>query len=190
MDREQDVFEKGFEARRRLQKLLNESQEPAELLDLLRPAATRLFGNDRRWAEACKLPPDTVSRLRKRESCNLRTLASLASAVGYSLAVAPVAMGRDAPFSREREEELLDLCASGNTDAAAWLQRGDGFFMGGLAALLASARGFDRPRYLALAEELHVGITQVEVFEIWLQKSPVRPARFLPKLERWNHVAA
>ena len=163
---------------------------PADLLDLLRPAATRLFGNDRRWAEACKLPPETLSRLRKRESCDLRTLAALASAVGYTLAVTPAASVPEAPFGRAREEELLDLCASGNHDAAAWRQHGDGFFLGGLAAMLASVREFDRRRYLALAEELHPGVTQPEVFELWLQRSPVRPARFLPMLKRWRPVAA
>lgn len=157
---------------------------PAEILDLLRPEAIRLFGNDRQWAEACKLPPETLSRLRKRKSCDLRTLETLASAVGYTLAIAPMASGHAAPFSRAREEELLELCASGNHDASAWRQHGDGFFMGGLATTLASARGFNRPQYLALAEELHAGITQPEVFELWLQKSPVRPARFLPMLER------
>ena len=164
--------------------------KPADLLDLLRPAATRLFGNDRRWAEACELPPETLSRLRKRESCDLRTLATLASAVGYTLAVAPKASALAAPFSRAKEEHLLDLCASGNHDAAAWRQHGDGFFLGGLAAMLASARGFDRRRYLALAEELHPGITQPEVFDQWLEKSPLRPARFLPMLMRWRLVAA
>ena len=164
--------------------------KPADLLSQLRPAANRLFGNDRRWAEACNLPPETLSRLRKRESCDLRTLAALAEAVGYTLAVAPKAGEQDAPYGRAREEELLDLCASGNQDAATWRQHGDGFFMGGLAAMLASVRAFDRRRYLALAEDLHPGVTQPEVFELWLERSPLRPARFLPMLKRWRKVAA
>ena len=62
--------------------------------------------------------------------------------------------------------------------------------MGGLAAMLASVREFDRRRYLALAEDLHPGVTQPEVFELWLERSPVRPARFLPMLRRWRPVAA
>ncbi len=162
--------------------------KPADILDLLRPAANRLFGNDRLWAQACKLPPETLSRLGKRESCDLRTLAALAAAVGYRLSVTPEADATT--FGREKEEALLDLCASGNFDASAWRRHGEGFFMGGLATLLASARGFDRRRYLALAEELHVGVTQAEVFELWLQKSPLRPARFLPMLARRRAVAA
>jgi len=93
-------------------------------------------------------------------------------------------------FGREKEAALLDLCASGILDAAEWRRHGEDFFMGGLATLLASVRGFDRPSYLALAEELHTGVTQPEVFELWLQKSPLRPARFLPRLERWKPVAS
>ena len=163
---------------------------PAALLEQLRPAAARKFGTDRRWAEACRLPPETLSRLRKRESCDLGTLSALASAVGYTLAVLPVASEPEAPFDRAREERLVDLCASGSLDASDWRRQGDGFFMGGLATLLASVRGFDRRRYLALAEDLHPGITQPEVFELWLQRSPIRPARFLPMLARRGPVAA
>lgn len=163
---------------------------PAVLLEQLRPAATLKFGNDRRWAEACSLPPETLSRLRKRASCDLRTLASLAAAVGYTLGMTQANSGPEAPFDRTREEALLDLCASGGLDAAVWRARGDGFFMGGLAAMLASLRGFDRRRYLALAEELHPGVTQPEVFELWLQKSPLRPARFVPMLKRRRALAA
>ena len=158
------------------------------LLQALRPAAARKFGSDRRWAEACNLPPETLSRLGKRESCDLRTLVALAAAVGYRLSVTSEA---DATaFGREKEEALLDLCASGSLDAAEWRRHGEGFFMGGLATLLASLRGFDRRRFLALAEDLHTGVTQPEVFELWLQRSPLRPARFLPMLERWRAVAA
>ena len=88
------------------------------------------------------------------------------------------------PYGREREEELLELCASGNVDPEVWRQHGDGYFMAGLATLIACGRGFDRPRYLALAEVLHPGMTEPELFELWLQKGPVRAARFFPMLER------
>jgi len=162
--------------------------KPADILDLLRPAANRLFGNDRLWAQACKLPPETLSRLGKRESCDLRTLAALAAAVGYKMSVKPEADATT--FGREKEEALVDLCASGSLNAEEWRRHGEGFFMGGLATLLASVRGFDRRRYLALAEELHAGVTQAEVFELWLQRSPLRPARFLPMLARRRAVAA
>ena len=159
------------------------------LLDALRPAALRKFGTDQRWAQACNLPPETLSRLRKRESCDLRTLAALAAAVGFRLAVAP-ATDAQSPYGREKEEALLDLCASGSVDPATWRQHGEAFFMGGLATLLASVRGFDRRRYLALAETLHPGVTHPEVLELWLQRGPLRPARFLPMLARRSAIAA
>ena len=62
--------------------------------------------------------------------------------------------------------------------------------MGGVAVMLASARGYDRSLYLGLAESLHPGITAPEVFSAWLAQSPVRPSRFLPMLEKWRAKAA
>ncbi len=85
-------------------------------------------------------------------------------------------------FDRDYESSLLDLCACGDMDAAAWRAHGPAFFMGGLATLLAGTDGFDRPRYLRLAESLHAGATTQEIFALWLEKSPVRPVRFLPML--------
>lgn len=155
---------------------------PRHLLEQMAPAAHQRFGNDARWAAACGLPRETLSRLRKRDSCELRTLASLASVAGFSLVAAP---GREeARFGREEEEALLKLCASGNRDARVWLAQGPAFFMGAVAVMLASARGFDRRRYLELAENLHRGISVPEVFDLWLRQSPLRPGRFLPMLER------
>jgi hypothetical protein len=151
----------------------------AGLLECMTPAARRRFGSDRGWAAACRLAPETLSRLRKRESCDLRTLAALASAAGFRLE--PVPAGADsAAFGRAREEELIDLAASGDTDAATWHRFGEPFFMGGLAMMLASARGFDRRRYLELAEALHPGVSRPDVFGLWLSRTPVSPSRFLP----------
>ncbi len=87
-------------------------------------------------------------------------------------------------FGREYEDDLLDLCASGETDPNVWRAHGPGFFMGGLAVLLASARNFERERYLRLAESLHPGISVPEVFKLWLRRSPLRAARFLPLARR------
>jgi hypothetical protein len=143
------------------------------------PAARRRFGSDRAWAAACRLPPETLSRLRKRESCDLRTLAALASAAGFTLEPVPTG-ARSEAFGRAREEALLELAASGDTDPAAWRRFGEPFFMGGLAMLLAAARGFDRRRYLELAEALHPGMSRPEVFALWLERSPLSPSRFLP----------
>jgi hypothetical protein len=161
----------------------------AELLERMTPAARRRFGSDRRWAAACGLPPETLSRLRKRESCDFRTLEALASAAGFRLVAAPAGADSTA-FGRAREEELLDLAASGDTDPAAWRRFGEPFFMAGLAMLLAAARGFDRRRYLELAEALHPGISQPEVFALWLERTPVSASRFLPLARHRRRRAA
>ena len=161
----------------------------AELLERMTPAARRRFGSDREWAAACGLTPETLSRLRKRESCDLRTVEALASAAGFRLVLAPAGVDSNA-FGRAREDELLDLTASGDTDPAAWRRCGEPFFMGGLAMLLASARGFDRRRYLELAETLHPGMSQPEVFALWLERTPVSPSRFLPLARHRRRRAA
>jgi len=151
----------------------------AELLEGMSAAARRRFGSDRRWAAACRLPPETLSRLRKRASCDFRTLEALASAAGLRLVLAPAGAATSA-FGRQREDELLDLAASGDTDPQLWRRYGEPFFMAGLAMLLASARGFERRRYLELAEALHPGMSHPEVFALWLERTPVSASRFLP----------
>jgi hypothetical protein len=50
--------------------------------------------------------------------------------------------------------------------------------------MLASERGFDRPRMLALAERLHPGMSTPAVFGRWLAQAPVDAARFLPLLRQ------
>jgi len=144
------------------------------------------YSTDAGWAQAAGLPKETLSRLKGRASCDLRTLDALARAAGYSLAAVPAPDKAPARLGGapdvEGEGRLIELCASGNTDAAAWSKLGTGFFMGGLAVLLAGARGFDRERYLRLAEALHVGVSTPEVFGHWLEQSPVQPSSFLPKV--------
>jgi hypothetical protein len=87
-------------------------------------------------------------------------------------------------FGREEEERLLALCASGRMDADAWRHHGPAFFMAGLATLLASARGFPREKFLALARELYPGMADAGTFGRWLERSPLRAARFLPMLRK------
>lgn len=166
---------------------------PGELVKRMSAAAKSRFGTDANWARAAGLPKETLSRLKSQSSCDLRTLGALARTAGFTLA--PVAEGTETDahvprrFSRDYESQLLDLAASGNVDVAAWRALGPAFFMGGLAVMLASARGFERERYLRLAEALHPGVSTPEVFEMWLHKSPVRPSRFLPmakKRKRWS----
>jgi len=165
----------------------------SHLVAQMSPAAKAKFSTDSRWAKASGLPKETLSRLKSQASCDWRTLAALARAAGVTFVVAPADAVAGAHFpsrlGRDLEDDLLDLSASGNLDAAAWRARGPGFFMGGLAVMLASARGFERERYMRLAEELHPGVSNPEVFGTWLKRSPVRPSRFLPMAKKRKHLA-
>jgi hypothetical protein len=161
---------------------------PARLLDQMSKTAKGIFSTDAGWAKASGLPKETLSRLKRSPSCDLRTLGALAQTAGYTLVAVPATVegGGHLPnaFGREYEDDLLDLCASGNVDPDVWRAHGPGFFTGGLAVLLASARGFERERYLGLAETLHPGISTPEVFALWLKRSPLRAGRFLPMVRR------
>src|ERR1039457_1418604 len=123
---------------------------PAKLLDQMSKAAKGLFSTDSSWAKASGLPKETLSRLKHNPSCDLRTLGALARTAGYTLVAVPATVegGEHLPntFDREYEDDLVDLCASGNVDPDVWRAHGPGFFVGGLAVLLASARGFERER--------------------------------------------
>jgi hypothetical protein len=157
---------------------------PAQLLEQMSPAARTRFPTDTSWAAACGLPKETLSRLRRNPSCDLRTLGALAKAAGCTLVAVPHATpsGAQMPESLDRdyEDALLDLCAARQLDANVWRAHGPSFFMGGLAVLLAGARGFDRERHLRLAETLHPGVSTPEVFGMWLKRSPISSSRFLP----------
>ncbi len=171
--------------------------ELATLLGALSAAARRQGLNDTQWADRAGLRKETLSRLRHRSSCDVETLQSLAKVVGAHLAVVPNSTRPatdDGHFPlhvyREYEEQLLDLCASGSLDPGRWAQWGPRFFMAGLAVMLASIFGADRRGLLALAESLHPGATEPTVFAQWLQRSPVRPSRFLPMLAQEAKHAA
>jgi hypothetical protein len=167
------------------------------LLDSLTAAARNKGLNDAAWASAAGFSKETLSRLRRRSSCDLSTLIALAEAAGGSLYVAVTtqsAITSDGHFprelSREYERQLLTLCASRKLDPAAWAATGPAFFMAGLAVMLASDTDADRRGLLALAELLHPGATEVPVFARWLKRSPLRPSRFLPMLAvKTEHAA-
>lgn len=152
---------------------------------------------DSGWAAEAGLPKETLSRLRRRASCDLSTLLALATAVGASLQVVDADVAEFRPEShmpsvvdRQYEERLVDLCASRNLDVAHWSSFGPPFFMAGLAVMLASETSFDRRGLLDLAERLHPGASEPAVFGHWLNASPVRPSRFLPfVVERAKHAA-
>jgi hypothetical protein len=174
------------------------------LLKSMEAAAAARNWSDRKWAAKAGVRPETVSRLRNRGDCVLSTLEALAHAVGLRLFVGPNPGARasaeksgsaelrhmPAKYGRDEEQQLLDLCSEPEADPGRWRSAGPSFFMGGLAVMLASARGYDRARYLELADSLHPGITTPEVFSVWLAQSPVRPSRFLPMLEKWRAKAA
>jgi hypothetical protein len=152
---------------------------------------------DSAWAARADIRKETLSRLRGRPSCDFSTLQSLAEAVGVSIGVIEgqrTGLAADDGFpdrlDREYEDQLLELCASGDLGLPRWRRLGPPFFMAGLAVMLASSPNCDRRSLLDLAESLLAGSTQVEVFGSWLERSPVRPSRFLPMLDaRIRHAA-
>jgi hypothetical protein len=169
--------------------MLTSTTELKRLLDLLTIAARNKGLNDASWASAAGFSKETLSRLRRRSSCDLSTLIALAAAADASLSVTVAtqpATTSDGHFpselSRDYERRLLTLCASRQLDPAAWAAAGPAFFMAGLAVMLASNADADRRGLLALAEVLHPGATEVSVFARWLKRSPLRPSRFLPML--------
>lgn len=155
-------------------------------------AAKARFASEASWAKASGLPKETLSRLKTQSSCDLRTVAALAKTAGYRLVSVPetphAAGHLPDRLTREYEDRLLDLAASGDVDPAAWRAHGPAFFMGGLAVMLGSARGFERERYLRLAEALHPGVSTPEVFAMWLEKSPLRASRFLPMARKRKRI--
>lgn len=159
------------------------------LLDTLTRAARSGGLTDSAWARRAGLRKETLSRLRRRSSCDLTTLNALADVVGADIAVVRGNLPESSPdghfpreIGREYEQQLLDLCASRSLDSAAWAALGPRFFMAGLAVMVASVAGFDRRGLLNLAEHLHPGSSEPAVFAIWLSRSAVRPSRFLPPL--------
>lgn len=169
----------------------------AETLDTLTSHARALGLTDTEWSARAGLRKETLSRLRHRQTCDLKTLLSLARVVGARLTVLDLGVPDatsdghfPAEVDREYEERLLDLCASGDVEPGRWAGMGPRFFMAGLAVMVASVQGFGRRALLALAEQLHPGATEVPVFSRWLERSPVRPTRFLSLLDdRVVHAA-
>ena len=160
--------------------------------------AARAMGlNDTQWAARAGLRKETLSRLRHRGNCNVSTLRALAGVLDMQLHVTRFNAARltdDGHFPkalyREDEERLLEVCAARTLSPRRWAEAGPGFFMAGVAVMLASVRGFDRTGLLALAEHLHPGTSRPEVFAIWLQRTPLSPSRFLPMLDQMAHDAA
>lgn len=166
---------------------------PELLSDMAREARARNL-TDSEWAVAAGIRPETLCRVKQRGSCDAATLAALARGCGLELAVRrPSARGAESTglfpshLSRDLEERLLRLCAQADFDAGHWSALGPGFFMAGLANLVATANGLDPDgRYARLAESLHPGVRSPEAFRLWLAGSPVKPSRFLPMLRQFR----
>ena len=173
------------------------SPDLQSLVAQLTAKARALSLTDAEWSARAGVRSETLSRLRRRSSCDLSTLQALAGAVDTRVVLDENAPGDTTPeghfpasLDREYEARLLQLAASGNLAPDTWAAAGPCFFMAGLAVMLAGEPGLDRPGLLTLAERLHPGASEPVVFTHWLERSPLRPSRFLPLLamER-NHAA-
>jgi hypothetical protein len=176
---------------------MSKSTELADTLSALARQARALGLTDTEWANRAGVRKETLSRLRHRRSCDFETLRSLAQAVGARLGVLEMATPKVTPdghfpanVDRDYEERLVELGVSGDLSPGRWVATGPRFFMAGLAVMLASVRDFDRRDLLALAERLHPGASEVAVFNQWLERSSVRPTRFLSLIDaRIAHAA-
>jgi hypothetical protein len=179
--------------------LMNRSTgQLGQTLATLRRQARTLGLSDTEWATRAGVRKETLSRLRRRPSCDFETLRLLAEAVGARLGVVEVRAPdstQDGHFptkvDRDYEDRLVEVCVSGDVDPGRWAGLGPRFFVAGLAVMLASAANNDRRSLLELAERLHPGASEVAVFNRWLERSPLRPTRFLPLVDaaRQTHAA-
>ena len=167
--------------------LMSKSTPLNNLMVTLTRDARREGLTDTAWAARAGLRKESLSRLRRRDTCDFATLHALAEAVGTRVDVHPAptaGLSPDGHFpaevNRDLEERLADLCAQDETGPDRWTELGPPFFMAGLAVMLAGAPGHDRSALLELAERLHPGASEPPVFARWLERSPVRPSRFLP----------
>jgi len=177
---------------------MSTSTDPlAKTVAALTKQARALGLSDTEWATRAGVRKETLSRLRRRRSCDFETLRLLAEAVGARLGVLEVHAPDSTPdghfpagLDRDYEERLVDLSLSGDVDPGRWAGMGPRFFMAGLAVMLASAVDHDRRRLLDLAEHLHPGASEVTVFNRWLERSPLRPTRFLPLVDAARQIHA
>ena len=88
------------------------------------------------------------------------------------------------PATRENEEKLVKLCAHVGPVPEIWRNLGDPDFLSGLAVWLSGHTGFDRGLYLALAEALKPGASDVEAFQAWHSRYGPGAARFFAALDR------
>jgi hypothetical protein len=168
------------------------------LLGALSAKASEWGLTDTEWAVRAGLRKETLSRLRRRDDCDFSTLQALAGVLDARIGVtgggALPGLTSDGHFPakvlRDYEEQLVDLVCSTGLEPDAWRALGPPFFMAGLAVMMASHTGSPRNDLLALAEQLHPGISEPAVFALWLKGSPVRPSRFFPMVDAGARHAA
>lgn len=138
--------------------------------------ATQLKNNLGKILERATLGPILIKR-------HGRVVACLGSPVAPAAAGRPRAVQSERGRSRRDEERLIELCVHGDFRPSRWLRAGDRRTLAGVAAMLASCEGFDRPRMLALAETLDPGMSRPGRFGRWLANAPIQATRFLGMLE-------
>lgn len=94
------------------------------------------------------------------------------------------------PANRDSEQLLIELCAHMPPDASLWREYGDAEFLAGLAVLLAGHGGFERAAYLALAESLHAGASEVTAQRAWLKQHRPHLARLFSMIDRERRTHA
>ncbi|MBV6415851.1 MAG: hypothetical protein CMLOHMNK_00373 [Steroidobacteraceae bacterium] len=176
--------------------LMSKSTSLTKLVAALTREARRKGLTDSAWASHAGMRKESLSRLRRRATCDFATLHALAGVVGASVVVQTgqtTGLSPDGHFPaelhRDLEERLVDLCARAECEPEQWTALGPPFFMAGLAVMLAGAPGHDRSALLELAERLHPGASEPAVFARWLERSPVRPSRFLPAVRAYARPA-
>jgi hypothetical protein len=168
----------------------------SDLLNTLTAAARQAGWSDAEWARRSGMPKETLCRLRSRSTCDFATLDALARSVGATLTVQERAGKTSANglwpavVDRQLEQRLVDVLGTRTTRPEDWRPFGPPFFLAGLAVTLASVPALRRREYLDLAEALHPGATEPQVFAKWLAETPLPPSRLLPMLEAGFRSAA
>lgn len=170
--------------------MVKSTQHLTQVVGTLTKLARAAGFSDTAWAARAGVRKETLSRLRRRQSCDFETLRLLAEAVDARLVVLEARPPDSTPdghfpatLDRDYEERLVELSLSGDLEPKRWTGMGPRFFMAGLAVMLASTADSGRRGLLELAERLHPGASNVDVFSRWLERSPLQPTRFLPLLD-------
>src|SRR5258708_40347456 len=126
--------------------MLKSTESLAMALNTLTRQARVLGFTDTEWAVRAGVRKETLSRLRRRHSCDFETLRSLAQAVGARLGVLEVQRPDSTPdghfptsVNRDYEERLVGLTGSGDLDHGRLAGRGGRLFMAGAAGGLSCA---------------------------------------------------